>query len=242
MTTYSKIKTIIIEDDKESQEYLTSILKNYSNSIEICGYSSSIKKSITLINEIEPELIFMDFEIFKYISFFNFEVIFVTAFDSYIKRAIDHYAFSFILKPIDPNKIIAIVNRYVNLKKRLFSINKLNALSNFIIHKNCNILLHLGLTHISLNINEVIKCNAEGNYTSFVLKNGKSYLASNSLKYYQSLLIEKGFFRANRSCLINIDHIESIYKKETIILTNKHKVMVSVRNKINLTKLISLLS
>ncbi|MCP4970964.1 MAG: response regulator transcription factor [Arcobacter sp.] len=245
-----KIKTIIIEDNHSALDYLSSILLSNFNSIKIVGKAESISKAITLINREKPELIFMDielqdglaFEIFKQLKHQEFEVIFVTAFDNFIKKAIDHYAFSYIIKPYEPKEIIALVSRYNKLKKRMFSINKLQSFSNFLLSKDSYFLLHVGNKHISIKTSSILKCVADGNYTAFHLNNGKKYLASNSLKYYKELLCEKGFFKAHRSVLVNISYIESIYKKETIILKNNDKIHVSFRNRTNLSNLINSLS
>jgi len=247
MLTDSKIKTIIIEDNAQTQEYLSSILIKNLNSIEIVGFAISVEESIKLINKEKPELVFMDieltdgysFEIFNSISYTDFEVIFITAYDNYIKKAIDHYAFSFIMKPVNSSKLIEIVTRYISLKERMFTKSKYELLTNFITSKDSRFLIHVGNQHISIKVKDIIKCQADGNYTCFYLNNNKTYLASKSLKYYEGLLIEKGFFKAHRSVIINIDYISSIYKKETIILTNNDKVNVSVRNKSNLINLIN---
>ncbi|WP_299336033.1 LytTR family DNA-binding domain-containing protein [uncultured Psychroserpens sp.] len=246
----SKINTIIIEDNIESQEYLTSILQSQFSNIDIIGYADNVIDSISIINTEKPELIFMDielidgysFEIFKHLKHHDFEVIFVTAFDNYMSKAIDHYAFSYIIKPYEKDRMIKVINRYIHLKERLFSEHKFQLLSSFLSSKSSRFLLHVGNEHVSININDIIKCEAEGNYTYFYLADHKKYLASNSLKYYEELLIDKGFFKAHRSVLINIEYIASIYKKETIILTNNDKINVSVRNKSNLTDLINQLS
>ncbi|MBQ4819596.1 LytTR family DNA-binding domain-containing protein [Aquimarina sp. MMG016] len=250
MRTPSKIKTIIIEDDPNAKEYITSILSNNFDDIDITGYADGVEESIALIHKEDPELVFMDielrdglsFEIFDTIKQPNFEVIFITAYDNFIQRAIDHYAFSFIMKPIASQKLIAAVERYVNLKERLFTISKYQLLSDFLGHQDTQLLLHIGKEHIAVKISDIIKYVADSNYTQFHLTNGKTLLASNSLKYYEKLLADKRFFKAHRSVNINIDHIASIYKKETIILKNNEKIHVSVRNKPNLSQLITMLS
>lgn len=246
----SKIRTIIIEDDTNAVDYLSSILSSNLKNIDLIGVSNNITDAIRFIDSKKPELVFMDieltdgnsFEIFNQLHFTDFEVIFVTAFDDYLKSAIDHYAFSFVVKPYEPKKIVEIVNRYLKLKKRLFSMNKYNALSNFLQSNDAQLLLNIGNEHISIKMNEIVKCVSDGNYTSVYMTNGEKHLALHSLKYYESLFTNKGFFKAHRSTLINIAHISSIYKKETIILTNNDKINVSIRNRSNLTNLLNTFS
>lgn len=250
MLSTAKIRTIIIEDNLESQDYLQTLLSQHFSSIEIIGFAPSISKAVPLITSKKPELIFMDieltdgssFEIFDQLSNHEFEVIFITAFKNHIQKAIDHFAFNFIIKPYTKEKLIEVVNRYISLKERLFSIHKYHSFSNFINNSNMRFLLHVGNEHISIKVNDVVKCIADGNYTQFHIEDGTVHLASNNLKYYEELLVKKRFFKANRSCLVNLEFIQSIYKKEAIKLTNGESIIISTRNKSNVSALINALS
>ncbi|GGG29066.1 DNA-binding response regulator [Dokdonia pacifica] len=244
------ISAIIIEDNIEAQEYLTDIIKNNFPIIQILGYASSIKTSIQLINESNPELVFMDieltdglsFEIFDAIEQPSFEVIFITAFQNYLQKALDHFALNYITKPINPPKLIGSIGHYLQLKERLFSLEKFELFKNLTQNKNGQLFIQSSNEHILVKTANIIKLDADGNYTYLLLEDGRKLLASKSLKYYESLLPETSFFRAHRSVIVNINHIVSIYKKETIILTNKDKIHVSTRNKNKLIQLIQLLS
>ncbi len=242
------IPAIIIEDEKEAAIFLSDTLKKRFDDIEIIATSNNIKDSITLLNNFNPELVFMDielidgdaFQILDAIGHYDFEVIFVTAYSNYMEQALAYYAFNFLIKPIEIQYLHNIVERYISLKKRLFTEQKYLYLREFL--TKSKLLINIGDEHIAININDIIKCKADGNYCLFLAVNKSTYLASKSLKYYEGLLSEKGFFRANRSTLINIKHIHSIYKKEAIILSNKEKIIISVRNKPKLSELIKNLS
>lgn len=250
MQESNKIRTIIIEDILIVQEYLTSLLKKHFPEVTVVGYSNSIKKSIPLIKSERPEIIFMDieledglsFEIFDHLKHQDFEVIFVTSFSHFLQKALDHYAFNFITKPIDEHKFIAVVQHYINLRERLYTQNKHKLLMEFLDVKKSKLLLHVGNEYISVNIADILKCEANGNYTVFHLSDTNKYLVSKPLNYFENLLLPKGFFKAHRSTIVNINCIKSIYKKETIILSNNDKVHISVRNKSNLADLILKLS
>ncbi|WP_025741535.1 LytR/AlgR family response regulator transcription factor [Aquimarina pacifica] len=245
-----KIRTIIIEDDQDAFDDLKLLIDKNLDTIEIIGHCDTIKASIKMINTLKPEIVFMDiilkdgnaFEILDNIDNSNFEVIFVTAHNQYLEKAIAHYAFHYILKPIELSKLEHVIKRYKTLKERMFSFAKYEVFSKFIKDQFSQLMLHVNNEHIMVNLNDVIKCEADNNYALFFLSNGKKLLASNTLKYYDELLSHKGFFKVHRSCLINVKHISSIYKKEAIILNTKEKIMVSQRNKSNLSDLIKLLS
>ncbi len=242
------ISTILIEDEEETLTYISSILKQYFNEIEIIGTSDNIKTSIRLLTETNPELVFMDieliggnaFQILDAIENYDFEVIFVSAHNNYIEKSIQYYALNFLTKPIDINQLKNVLKRYTNLKKRFFTKQKYILLKEFLTESK--LLINTGNEHIAINLNDIIKCDADGNYSLFTLSNKSKHLASRPLKYYEDLLTEKAFFRANRSTLINIKHITSIYKRESLTLSNKEKVIISARNKSKLSELIRHLS
>ncbi len=106
-------------------------------------------------------------------------------------------------------------------------------------HQSSQFLIHVNHQYLAITIDDILKCEAVGNYTNFYLADKKKYLASKSLKYYENLLLYKGFVKANRSIIVNISHIKSIYKKETIILKNEDKIIISRRNKVNIDELIT---
>jgi len=250
MTNDFKINIIIIEDNIQTQEYITSIISSNFNNITIKGYADNTATAIKLIKTETPELILMDielkdgqsFKIFDALDALNFEVIFITVHDNFIQKAIEHYAFSFIIKPFDSLKLVTPLERFINLKKRAFTDFKYKQLSNFLNTEDAVFLLQTGNEHVSIRVNDIIKCCAEKNYTQFYLTKNRRYLASHSLKYYEALLTEKGFFKAHRSVLINIKAIKSIYKREAIVLNTNEKVHVSLRNRTKLSDLISTLS
>ncbi len=246
----SKIKTLIVEDELSSQQFISQILERNFSHLDVVGAAQSVKDAVALIEREQPELLLLDielsdgtsFEIFDKVSKHDFEVIFVTAFDNYVERAMEHFALGYVVKPVDETKLVKAIQRYIDLKDRVFALNKFRALQDFMTQSNPNLLVNTGDQHVSVKIGDVIKCVADGNYTHFHMANSRPLMASNSLKYYDDLFTIKGFFRANRSTLINVKHILSIYKKETIVLSNKDKVQVSKRKRSSLNDLISSIS
>lgn len=244
------INAIIIENNQEAKNYLHSLLEKEFTNISILATTGLVKEGINLIRSLSPELIFLDielddglgFEILDAIKNRNFEVIFITGFNNYYEKAMEHFAFNYLLKPIDLVSLRKVINRYEKVKDRHFLQSKYFHFKEFIKEQSSKILLPTGSEHISVLINNIIYCKAEGNYTTFILQNKKEILVTNVLKHYCELFLYRKFFRASRSCLINISHITSIYKKEYFILSNNDKIRISVRNKSNLSALINTLT
>lgn len=249
MVNNDKIKTIIVEDCKESLNLLTSLIEGNFSHIEITETASNVNDALRKIHLVKPELVLLDikltdgysFEILDQLPKIDFEVIFVTAYNNFYKRAMDYYALNYITKPINRQKLIDTINHYTTIRERIFSQAKYDFFKNFLKEDKPYFLIHTGKEHISIRVSDIIKIQAEGNYAKFFLKNN-TYLASNPLKYYEELFLNKRFFKPNRSTLINLDHIRSVYKKENIKLSNNDNVSVSTRNKNKLTDLLKLLS
>lgn len=244
------IKTLIIENDLNAIDLLKTLIQETRSDIEISGIATSIKEGISLIIKVNPDIIFLDielddglgFELLDVVDTTLFEVIFITAHDTYYKSALEHFAFSYLLKPFDLNTLQKSIDRYLNIRARYAKENKYVHFKEFLKETNTKILLPIGNKNISVAIDDIFSCHSDGNYTKIHLKDKKKLLVSHRLKHFEELFNQKGFFRANRQCLINTKHISYIYKKETVILINDEKIHVSTRNKSSLQHLINTLS
>ncbi len=246
----SKITAVIIEDEEESYYYLKTLLNKNFKHLEIIGWAKEVSFAINLIDTHKPEIVFLDiqiqdgdgFDVLNRIKPYEFEVIFTTGYDNFYQKAMEHYAFQYLLKPINEERLIKTLSKYQTRIESYDSIFKAKYLNAYLKDSNSKLLLHAGNNHILVEMSQIIKCTAEGNFTFFHFEDGSKTLISKSLKYFEELLITKGFFRANRFCIINISKIKSIYKKESIVLNNTQTVHVSVRNKSKLIDLIKNLS
>ncbi|BFP41743.1 LytTR family DNA-binding domain-containing protein [Flavobacteriaceae bacterium GF1] len=241
--------SVVIEKENESGSFinLKELLDNNSFEIEVKGRASTVKEGIHLIKTLKPDLLFLDIELddglgFEVLEQFpnpTFEVIFITAFDNYYKQAFEHFAFAYIEKPFHTSTLERVLNRF--FLKEIKPLQKTKELLSYLDKTNASILVQSGNIHHLFLLEEIIFLKAEVNYTTFFLTKQRKVLANKGLIYYQKLLKGKGFFKANRSVLLNISHIKSIYKKEMIILRNKEKITVSVRNRAHLSSLIETL-
>ncbi|WP_157730283.1 LytR/AlgR family response regulator transcription factor [Tenacibaculum jejuense] len=99
--------------------------------------------------------------------------------------------------------------------------------------------IHVNESYIAIQVDDIIKCEASGNYTIFYTKDKKEFIVSKLLKYYENLLKNQGFIRVNRSILVNMKLVKQVYKKEAVILNNNERIIVSARNKAKLMSFIN---
>ena len=78
---------------------------------------------------------------------------------------------------------------------------------------------------------DIIRCEAEGNYTKFFVVSGKTYLISRTLGDYDSLLTPQQFIRTHKSHLVNKKYISFIDHDGYAVLQNNTRVEVSRRRK-----------
>jgi two-component system, LytTR family, response regulator len=245
------MRTLIVDDEKKARETIRSIIQLYCSEIKIVGEADSVSSGIELIKKEKPDLIFLDinlndgsgFDLLKQFNPITFKTIFITAYQEHALKAFRFSALDYILKPVNPDELIAAVEKAknfqikedINVKFESFITNMEN-----ISREVKKIVLKTSDSIYVVNVNEIVRCEADGNYTSFFLSNGKKILVSNTLKEYDDMLSPYNFFRAHQSHLVNIDYISSYEKKEGgyLIMKDKSEVPVSTRKKEPLLRLL----
>ncbi len=76
---------------------------------------------------------------------------------------------------------------------------------------------------------EIIRCEADSNYTMIFLSSGKKFLASKTLRDIEEMLGEGKFLRVHKSHLVNKQHIENISPKDEVVLSDGAHVAISRR-------------
>lgn len=241
----NRIKTLIVEDDLEIQHYLTELIEASYVEFELIQGCGSVTEAIDQIKEQKPELILMDIELeggdaFDILDRFpnpTFDIIFITAHGKYMENAFNYFAFNFLVKPIATAELKRVLTSLLIKKERTFEKYRYEILRDFIKKNNSRFLLNLGDKNLVINLNEVMYCKADGNYTQFSFKSGEKQLASNALLFYEKILGDRDFFRINRFYLLNLKNVQYIHKKETIILKDQTKISVTARSKGRLDEL-----
>ena len=237
------VKTIIIEDEKHNQAALLNMLKDYSH-IEVLAVCSSNAEAKNAITSLMPDLVFSDielqgetvFEMLQQLSYINFEIIFTTAHETYALQAIKFSALDYILKPFSPSDLNEAINRYSEKTNKSKNNNSFETL----FHNLKNIqkeskkiaLPTLNGLHI-ISLKDIIRCQADNNYTTFYLVGDKSFVVSKTLKDYEQMLEEFDFMRVHHSHLINLHCIKNYAKGDggVVTLIDGTEVDVSRRKK-----------
>ncbi len=246
------IRTIVIDEDKKAAEAIAKIINNYCSGFSVIGIAHNVKTGVALIRKHKPDMVTMDvklpdgsgFDLLRKVDFLDFKLVFITANEEYAIEAIKFGPIDYILKPVDALEL-AVAFRKV---KAIFTKeNNKDVLDTFLSGATDK---PNGLKKIALKtsddihlvkVNEIIRCESEGSYTSFFLKGGRKLLVSKNLKEYEGLLSGYGFFRAHHSHLVNCSFIERFHKAGggLIYMSDQSEIPVSVRKKERLLKLFS---
>jgi two-component system LytT family response regulator len=219
------LKTAIIDDEKDSQDVLKNLLQKYCSDLEIIGMSESVTEGIHLINQTQPDLVFLDvelqdgtgFDILKKIPERPFHVIFISAFNHYSLKAIKFSALDFLVKPIDASELVESIEKY-RKKRSEASGNSIHdydvLLENLRAEKPRKLAIPCSDGLEYLDIAEVLYMKADGSYVQIFLQDGTSRVIAKNLKDFHSKLKDDGYFRIHNSYLINLRHMKKYHRKD----------------------------
>jgi len=236
------MKLLIIDDEKRTREMIAKMVDSFDLGIECFPIGENVQSGLQAIQEIQPDLVFLDiqmpdgtgFDLLNSIDDRNFEVIFITAFEEYALKAIKFSALDYVLKPIDSDELRAALTKAVGAIDKKVDSEQLETL-NFNM-QNTNRKKLVLKTHESVHVvdlENIIRCEADRNYTSFFLKDGKKILVSKTLKEYETLLSGNQFFRVQQSHLINLNYVDRFDKKNggSVVMKDGSEVPLSPAKK-----------
>lgn len=238
---------IIVDDEQNNRENLAHLLVKHCPQVEVMAEAASAAEALPKIQELKPEVIFLDiemphgngFSLLEKLGDIDSQIIFVTAYDSYALNAIKFNALDYILKPIDPEELVLAVNK---LEKRPPGNRpSVHNLISFVNGENKRLALSLTDEIRLAELSDIIRLEADNNYCRFIFKNDDSVLVSRHLGYYYELLKNEGFMRVHQSHLINPVYIKKYMKKDGgyLVMENDHEVPVSRTQRAHVLKLFS---
>ncbi len=240
------MKVLIIEDEDQSISALKSEIAMHCKHLQISGVAKSVKEGIEKVKSLQPELVFLDIQLsdglgFEVLSYFKdalfFHVIFTTAYSQYAIKAIKFSALDYLLKPIDSEELVLAVNKAIKNSDKESAAKIENLLHNQNVSQiRKRIVLQTSEGLSVFEIDTILKCSSESNYTCLYLTTGKKVLFSKTLKEFEELLCSSGFERIHNSHIINLNHLISFVNKDGgyVILSDKSTLPVSQRKKANL--------
>lgn len=237
------IRAIIIDDIDAIRQKNSAVIKAHCPNVAIIAEADSVKSGQEAIRQYLPDLVFLDvemadgtgFDLLQGLMPINFKVIFITAYQEFAIKAFRFSAIDFLLKPIDPDDLVEAVRKAEEtMSKDLLEMQFNTLFSNMERAKNNQKLILKTAERIySVNVQDIIRCESEKNYSTFYLLNGQKLLVSTTLKEYETMLVPMGFFRSHQSHLINMFYFDHYLKGDnnTIVLKDKTAIPLAIRKK-----------
>lgn len=218
-----EITVVIVDDDPVSIRNLSNDLMIYPN-IQILETTTSVEKAQKIIVRQQPDLLFLDVEMPKQSGFelwksiqsdvhANMRVVFYTAYDSYLLKALRASAFDFLMKPYLPEELDEIINRF----RSVFHRSKANMEQSmrrlladdrkFAIQTVTGLLFLKRRDVLMFHFSESNRC------WQLLLADRTEYKLRMSLAARDLLNMSVSFVQISQNCIVNLEHLCTIENK-----------------------------
>lgn len=234
------LRAIIIDDIESSRDTLFFLIQKYCKNIDVIAQAATVKSSVSLIKEHQPDLVFLDIEmpeengfaLFDYFPSPDFNVIFTTAYDEYAIRAFKISAVDYLLKPINLEELKTAVKKVVDIRDQMFFQQRYQTLKENVNSLMNKIILPTDKGYIFAEIEKIVRCEAVSNYTNFIFEDGQKIMVSKTLKTFEDILSDFNFFRISRSNLVNMNFVVQFgLNKKSIQLSDDSILTISERRR-----------
>jgi two-component system, LytTR family, response regulator len=237
------MKAVLIDDERDALEMLEWSIKKFAPQVEILAMCDSALDGIEKIKTLKPELVFLDiempqlngFDLLEKLGKYEFEVIFITAYNQFGIKALKICALDYLLKPIDGDELKIAVEKAL-LKKSKTSAMQLEMLMSYFKPdkpRPRRIALTASDHLIFVDTNDIVYCESDSNYTTFFLAKGEKVVISKTLKDVEEILEGSDFFRIHASYLINMKHVSKFTRGDGgyVVMSNNQHITVSRKKK-----------
>jgi two-component system, LytTR family, response regulator len=240
MADKRSIRVVFVDDDSYVSDELRDLLTAMPE-VELLGDFRHPLEAIPFIRSTRPDLLFLDIQMPVMNGFemldqlpqdWDFDVVFITSYNQYAIQAIKYSALDYLLKPIGVSELNSAIGRYnekaekIKTRVRLSNL-KHNLSANSEQEFKLVLLTKQGDHHFKAS--EIIRCEADSNYTQIHLSTGKKFLASKTLSGVEEMLSGESFIRIHKSHLINLFHVSNLTSEDEILMSDRAQLPISRR-------------
>lgn len=213
-------KTVLIDDEPPAIQRLLELTAQFPSVFEIVGCASGANEAIRLINEMKPDLIFLDiqmpvmtgFEILKKLDRIPL-IIFCTAYDHYSLKAFETNSIDYLMKPVKQERLSQTVEKLGLLKNEFSSDKVLQILENISLltprKPMTSITIRNGDKMVFVKLDDVAYFKAGDKYVSLFTNNGKEMVTDQTLAQLEEKLPDN-FVRVHRSVVLNKNYVHEV--------------------------------
>lgn len=241
--TNSIRRVVVVDDQAGDRNHLRSLLENFGSRYELIGEFDSVVKGIEGIEHLRPDLLFLDvmlnpgtgFDVLGGLSGYKPSVIFTTSFQEFALRALRLSAVDYLLKPYGISDLSEALERFESRKASTENDEIVNQLliNSRALPGEERITLSVSGGLVFLPVNDIVKLDSHNVHTVVHVNGGKSYITSQPLKDFESILEQSGFLRVHQSHIVNLRCVREFRKgnDQLLVLHDETKVPVSRRKK-----------
>jgi two-component system LytT family response regulator len=237
------IRTVIIDDEDHIRDSLVKLLTRHCGQVIVAGEANGVTDGVLAIKRLRPDLVLLDiqmndgtgFDLLQLLSPTVIKVIFITAYDQYAIQAFRFSAVDYLLKPVNPEQLVAAIERVgklipeqnqIQMKALEENLRPVGKQDRKIIIKTTD-QIHL------LDLKSIVSLESDSCYTTVHTTCGECIMVAKTLKEYEVMLAECGFYRVHKSYLINLAHIKRFDRQDGgyIVLTNDLRIPVASRKR-----------
>lgn len=234
------ISTVVVDDEVNLCEMLTTLLKNHCPDVEVVCVCTSAVKALKAIRKYHPQLVFLDVEMPEMTAFqlldkikpIGFKLILVCEHDKNTIDAIRYDALDYLLKPVIAADLIKAVEKVSHQLQITSCIPQLEAFL-LKVEGRLNLIEKVALpTKEGLQMvafSSIIYCMSNSNYTNFILKDHQKLNVCRTLKEVESILAGNPFVRVHHSYIVNLNEVKKYIKGEggSIVMNDSTNINVS---------------
>lgn len=233
------MRAVLVDDETKARENLTMLLEAINNTIEVVGEAANINDAKLVIEDLQPDVVFLDiempggngFQLFDILKYKTFQVVFVTAYEEFAIKAFQVSAIDYLLKPINISRLEQCINR---LSKIVNQEQQIVALKQSLESKSLQqITIPTSNGYDIVDITSILFFKAEEAYTRIFVKQNnriKEYLYAKHLNYFETLFEDYDFFfRTHRSWMVNLKTIQSFDKSKGVVNITVFEIPISRR-------------
>lgn len=233
------LKVAIIDDEIHAIETLVyDLTEDFKSSVDILFTTTHPVEGVKRLRMEKPDLLFLDIEmpglsgldILSLIDDLDIQVIITTAHQEFAIQTVGTKAIAYLLKPIQPENLEAVINQALERKQ--------NPAKTSLLKDKIAIPDMEGIELIPYD--EIIYCKSDGNYTTLALIGNRKMTVSKPLKYFEENIFSEQFFRIHKSYLVNLTHVKKYLKRDggVLVMINNDGLPVSRNSRNELLKFI----
>jgi two-component system LytT family response regulator len=238
------IRTLLVDDEIDSILVLRKLLELNCPEVEVVGQADGVHSAVPVIERESPDLLLLDvavnggsaFDLLNGLDEINFQVIFISAYDTHAIEAFKYSAVDYLLKPVDGGQLKKAIEKAIKLSTDKGMEERLRVLLTNIAtlqqsQQKIAVPTMSGLSFVFLK--DILRLESKGSYTTIILADRRQLVTARSIKEYETLLPGSIFYRVHNSHIVNLNRVQEYQKGRGgfVVMEDNSSIEVAIRRR-----------